>query len=430
LVRPGYPSAWDHASISTPDISFAFKRTNNAEVYNVELKFEKQLALELQVRALSDKIKSLKVNGKDAKWLFVESAAGYPIIKISSPSAKKNKIEIVWGENKLVNSPEVVSVMKGASYSVNLNCSVKKIYDPQTVLANAKVSGNNLSGNVIAESGNHTLFVLVSKGEMVWWMPININVKGETKVSAKAFADVNSSTCEPVKMDVALNDSVSEIFKNEYLSPRSPYTTLQLPKQGIGEWCHPQTTAEIDDSGVRSKIRDGILSTTLGVPFRTPAVGNNIAFTSLWRNHPERVFVELKGNASHIYLLLAGTTNHMQSHIVNGIVKVTYKDGSAEVLNLINPDNWCPIEQDYFVDGAAFKLQSPRPYRLHLLSGIMSDNLDKELHIEGVYGRSIKGGAGVLLDLPLNKNKELKSLELGAEANDVIIGLMAATLQR
>jgi len=54
----------------------------------------------------------------------------------------------------------------------------------------------------------------------------------------------------------------------------------------------------------------------------------------------------------------------------------------------------------------------------------------RKLHIEGVYGRSIKGGAGVLLDLPLNKNKELKSLELGTEANDVIIGLMAATLQR
>ncbi len=430
LVRPGYPSAWGHASISTPDIDFAFKRTNNIEVYNVELKFEKQLALELQVRAFSDKIKSLKVNGKDAKWSFVESAAGYPIIKISSPSSKNNKIEIVWGENKLVKSPEVVSVMKGASYSVNLNCSVKKIYDPQTVLANAKVSGNNLSGNVIAEAGNHTLFALVSQGEMEWWMPVNINVKGETKVAAKAFADVNGSTCEPVNMDGALNDSVSKIFKNEYLLPRSPYTTLQLPKQGIGEWCHPQTTADIDDSGVRSKVRDGILSTTLGVPFRTPAVGNNIAFTSLWKNYPERVFVELKGKASNIYLLLAGTTNHMQSHIVNGIIKVTYKDGSAEVLNLINPDNWCPIEQDYFVDGAAFKLQSPRPYRLHLQSGIVSDNLEKELHIEGVYGRSIKGGAGVLLDLPLNKIKELKSLELGTEANDVIIGLMAATLQR
>jgi len=63
------------------------------------------------------------------------------------------------------------------------------------------------------------------------------------------------------------------------------------------------------------------LSTTLGVPFRTPTVGNNIALHLSWKNYPERVSVELNGKASHIYLLLAGTTNHMQSHIVNGIVK-------------------------------------------------------------------------------------------------------------
>jgi len=102
----------------------------------------------------------------------------------------------------------------------------------------------------------------------------------------------------------------------------------------------------------------------------------------------------------------------------------------TELLNLVNPENWCPIEQDFFVDGAAFKIQAPRPYRLHLQSGIVSDNLEKELHISGVYGRSIKGGAGILLDLPLNKEKELKSLQLETQTNDVIIGLMAVTLQR
>ena len=36
------------------------------------------------------------------------------------------------------------------------------------------------------------------------------------------------------------NANVTDIFRNEYLTPRSPYTTLQLPVQGIGEWCHPK----------------------------------------------------------------------------------------------------------------------------------------------------------------------------------------------
>jgi hypothetical protein len=40
------------------------------------------------------------------------------------------------------------------------------------------------------------------------------------------------------------------------------------------------------------------------------------------------------------------------------------------------------------------------------------------------------GGAATVLDLPLNKNKELKNLVVKTIANDVVIGLMAVTLLR
>ena len=42
----------------------------------------------------------------------------------------------------------------------------------------------------------------------------------------------------------------------------------------------------------------------------------------------------------------------------------------------------------------------------------------------------IDGGAATVLDLPLNKNNELKNLVLKTIANDVVIGLMAVTLLR
>ena len=61
----------------------------------------------------------------------------------------------------------------------------------------------------------------------------------------------------PVKMDGVFNASVTDIFKNEYLSPRPAVTTLQIPVQGIGEWCHPTLTATINDSVFRSKISQG-----------------------------------------------------------------------------------------------------------------------------------------------------------------------------
>ena len=120
-----------------------------------------------------------------------------------------------------------------------------------------------------------------------------------------------SAKCEPVVLDKFFNSSVTDIFNNKYLSPRSPYTTLQIPVQGIGEWCHPLTTAEIDDSGLRAAVHNGKIDTKLGIPFRTPATGRNIAFTSLWDNYPDSISFPLKGKASRAYLLMAGSTNHM-----------------------------------------------------------------------------------------------------------------------
>lgn len=239
---------------------------------------------------------------------------------------------------------------------------------------------------------------------------------------------------ETVNIDNYLNASVSNIFKNEYLMPRSPYTTLQVPTQGIGEWCHPLLMADIDDSGIRKSTVNNVLETPFGVPFRTigEAQSNNIVFTTLWDNYPTEVTVPLSGRASHAYLMMAGSTNHMQSHMINATVTVTYTDGTQSVLELIPPETWAPIEQDFYLDDEAFGSKQPRPYRVALKTGIVSRDMEKDMGVKSseVYGRSIDGGAGIILDLPLDESKELKSLELKTLANEVVIGLMAVTLVR
>lgn len=198
-------------------------------------------------------------------------------------------------------------------------------------------------------------------------------------------------------------------FRNEYLSPRSPYTTLQLPKQGIGEWCHPLKTADIDDSGLRAAVRKGLLETKLGIPFRTPAEGHNIAFTSLWDNYPDSLQIPLQGKASRAYLLMAGSTNHMQCHIDNGVIRVYYEDGTCDTLSLVNPDNWPPIEQIFFEDGKSFNRHAPSLYRLRLKTGELSNNFGEELGFTGV-SREVDGGAAVLLEMSLNAGKSFRIL--------------------
>lgn len=231
-----------------------------------------------------------------------------------------------------------------------------------------------------------------------------------------------------VQIDKYFNSEVDDIYKNQYLTPRPPYTSLELPTQGIGEWCHPDMTADVNDSVFRTLIKDNEF-TVAGVPFRTPSVGANIVYTSLWDNYPDSVEIPLKGKASSAYLLMAGSTNHMQSRIDNALVIATYKDGTTDTLRLMNPDNWCPIEQDYFIDGKAFYTTAPRPYRVALGTGLVSRDLGKELNLKEVYGRPIPGGAAQMLRMPLDNSKKLKSIKLRTLSNDVVVGLMGITLQ-
>jgi hypothetical protein len=244
------------------------------------------------------------------------------------------------------------------------------------------------------------------------------------------FTKIMRKKCTPVVMDHLWNAKVTDIFRNEYRTPRSPYTTLAIPIQGIGEWTHPRLTAEINDSGLRALVRDTVLVTNIGIPFRTPATGRNIAFTSLWDNYPDSIHVPLSGKASHAYLLLAGSTNAMQSRIANGRITIVYTDGSRGVTELVNPESWCPIEQDYFIDDLAFKMRGPRPYRVHFKTGLVSNDLGHALGITGVYGREIPGGAGMLLDIRVDPNKQLKDMVVETLSNDVVIGVMSVTLQR
>lgn len=433
LIRPGFPSSWNKASLKTPDVSYSFLREKDTDTYQICQHFVKPLEIGLRIKAIREQVASVEVNGKKTVWSFVEAASGYPELLVRVPAVEKTKVKIRW-------KGEVLQTLTGEELEVDADGQILlraphrielcEIYDPQHILESTKVERKSYHTSIKKGEGHHTFFVRTRQGDMDWWQPVNVFIRTVPAAVRKDFADVDSSACCMVNMDQYLNDSVTSIFHEQYFSPRSPYTTLQLPIQGIGEWCHPLLSATIDDSGLRSLIRDNRFNTSLGVPFRLMKKGNNIAFTSLWDNYPDSICIPLAGKASHAYLLLAGSTNHMQCHIANGVLKVRYSDGTSTEMALTNPDNWCPIEQDFYVDGKAFALSEPRPYRLHLKTGKVSRDLGKELGITGVYGREIEGGAGVLLDMPLDAEKTLESLTLETVANDVVIGLMGITLQQ
>jgi hypothetical protein len=245
--------------------------------------------------------------------------------------------------------------------------------------------------------------------------------------------NIDDQTWQEIDLSQFFNDKVTNIFQNQYLSPRSPYPTLQLPLQGIGNWCYPLVKANIDDTGLRRcAVNKNKIVLPQGIPFATPGDvdQNNIIFTSLWDNYPDEIIIPLSGYATHAYFLMAGSTNPMQSQFINGLIIVEYMDNHEDCLPLRNPESWWPIEQDYYDDGFAFSLNEPKPVRVHLKTGYITCDFDDYVSIKGFTSRAIDGGAATVLDLPLNPFKELEQLKLKTTANDVIIGLMSMTLIR
>lgn len=242
---------------------------------------------------------------------------------------------------------------------------------------------------------------------------------------------------ETINLEPFFNDRVTQVFKNEYRSSRSPFASLATPDHGIGGWCEPDATFRVDDSGLRkiASENSGKMILPDGISFETPTNSDskNIIFTSQWDNYPREVSFPISGKSSHAFLLMAGSTDAMKSRFDNGEIVVTYADGSTNKLILRNPQTWWPIDQDYFFDDFAFRQnllgENPAslPPRIDLATGKI-----RILDMENFKGRGgkIPGGAARVLDLPLDATKELKSLTVRALANEVVIGLMGVTLQR
>jgi len=307
-----------------------------------------------------------------------------------------------------------------------------ELYDPQEVLKEVVTGKDVLSARFKQKGGHKVFFIKTKQGAFTWWQPIEIYII-ET-VEANEIKKIDGPlNFEKIDLAASFNDGVTQIFKNKYLSPRPKSPTLQLPTQGIGNWAYNSVQVNINDSGLRSLagIKNEIVTST-GIPFQTPSVvgSKNIVFTSMWDNYPDSVIIPLKGNSSRAYFLMAGSTNPMQSRLINGDIIVNYTDGTSDNLELYNPENWWPIEQDYYTDGFAFTTDRYKPIRISLKTGKEIPKDYKYTSIRGFSNFGIDGGAATVLYLPLDEKKQLKNLVLKTIANDVVIGLMSLTLIR
>lgn len=378
-LQPGFPATWNEASIRHRDLSYSFARKGLESTYTIRHNYPIETAVHLVVDGAQ--VAEVTVNGKKVAFEEVEYSFGKPRIRIRL--GWKNHYKVVITHHAAQSATTYAQGPKGFRIGEQ----------------------NNLS----------------------FYEPLQNGVYRPTPV-----IELPAPTAyRTIDLSAHYNASVNDIYRNEYLSPRPKATTLQIPKQGYGDWCHPQAMAEIDDQGLRDILREQRVDDRTGkikrnqIPMQMAHTGKNVLFTSLWDNYPTTTEVPITGRGQKLLLMMAGSTNHMQSHIANGRLTVHYTDGTTSTLDLVNPDNWASIEQVGINDGYSYR--APALWRLSLQNGTLSRTLDKDMGIEGI-NRMIPGGAATLVEMEINPMKELQSLQLETLSNDVVIGIMGITI--
>lgn len=368
IVRPGFPLNWQYASLKTATITIDFKKKAGIYQYTIHTNIDKKHHLNLQIPTDYSTVKKVLVNHKAVGHTWLKNPSSLPLLSINTQKENDFIVEVVFDTDKPIKS------LKKSAWQAN---PIPVLLTETPTMATGKV------------------------------VPLDIH---------KAF-----------------NDKVTQIFNHDYTSPRPQTATLQLPIQGIGNWCYPLIKPLIDDAGVRQKAKqqqETIYYNNIGFTTPSDSLKNNIAFVSKWDNFPDTLTIPLYTKGKKLHVLMAGTTNPMQSQLVNGKVIIHYTDGSTQDFQLHNPDNWLPIEQDYFYDGNAFSYnQAQQPVRLHLKTGEFVTNNHKYVGIKGFSNYGIEGGAANMYVIKVQE-KPIEAIGIVALCNDVIIGLMAISIEK
>jgi hypothetical protein len=287
LIKPGFPSAWKFAKIKTPDISFDFKQDKNTSYFTIDQSYNKLLNVTLQVKVLKDKAFTITVNGKPAKWQWI-AAVEQPMIAVIAGKEKNITIKITWAGEDFEKITLGKTFLAGERGSINLSkATCLMVVDPQQVFRETFVSKDRVGFIVGEKEGIGTVFLRVKQGDASWNMPVTIN--RNTVTVGYAYKLPEDPGFLTVDLQPYFNDKVTQIFKNKYLSPRPIAPTLQIPWQGIGNWCYPLTDANINDSGTRVKAGVANMIYLDKIPFATPSAmdAKNIIYTSQWDNYPK-----------------------------------------------------------------------------------------------------------------------------------------------
>ena len=369
-LSPQFPADWPTASIHTPHFSYEWRRT--AKDIRIEWTAPAPAAVRLRLPFRSREIDRALVNGKKTSF-SIEPGTGLSWVTLQTPPGAKGTIEIKFQSKADESRPSLLALaqienLPPLQSQTNLN--------PGKVWSRPDVPAHDLS----------------------LWAPLDLRSSFNASVP-EVMARVHAAVRPPPE-------------------PASPINTVYYKDHLVAPFVSPKPA---DDAWRKKVGTDGIAWTTDGIPFLTSKDGPNIAVVTRAAVFPQTLSFPVGQSGKTLYLMISGTTFAMQSQIPNLRLTLHYEGGLSEPVDLVNPtgigDCW---NQYRFHDTAANGFENIGGRSGPAGSAQVADMtrpvaVDTEAH---------------LVALELKPGAVLREVQMEAVANDIIFGLLGATILR
>ena len=173
-ISPGFPRDWNEASISTPDLSYHFHKTDSE--ISLEVEAARPLRTHFRLPLFEARAVEAAINGTTVE-ARTEPGIGASFLEVTAPLATRSRLTV-----KLEPAPGALRVEPVVAVGERLSIGaptarLQEFKDPQTVLGEPKLTPQVLSGMVRQNLGPHTLFVRVGEAKDSRWEPVNLEVR-------------------------------------------------------------------------------------------------------------------------------------------------------------------------------------------------------------------------------------------------------------
>jgi len=190
-ISPGFPKDWNDASISTPDLSYHFHKSDSG--ITLEMKTAQHLRIHFRVPIFDASLAAASINGSPVD-VHVEPGIGGEFVDVTGPSTTESVLNLKLGPRKTSLNFRPVVITGERLVIHNPGAALQELKDPQAILEQARLTRQSLSGTVKDSLGPHTFFVRVGDSADSAWAPVDLDVRRPVEL-LNVRPDLSSGGC-------------------------------------------------------------------------------------------------------------------------------------------------------------------------------------------------------------------------------------------